>query len=83
MIKEITTFLRCLRNFYLKLNYIMEVSPIPLGVGGTTSEKIIRKKQRQKILDRNIKLRRKEKKRQLIEQIKKERLENSLIFNNN
>jgi len=47
------------------------------------SEKIIRKKQRQKILDRNIKLRRKEKKRQLIEQIKKERLENSLIFNNN
>ena len=72
MIKEITTFLRCLRNFYLKLNYIMEVS-----------EKIIRKKQRQKILDRNIKLRRKEKKRQLIEQIKKERLENSLIFNNN
>lgn len=47
------------------------------------SEKIIRKKQRQKILDRNIKLRRKEKKRQLIEQIKKERQEISLIFNNN
>jgi hypothetical protein len=35
------------------------------------------------ICGRRFRLRRKEKKRQLIEQIKKERLENSLIFNNN
>lgn len=42
---------------------------------------LIKKKQQKKIWDHNYHLRKKEKKRQLIEQIKKERQENSLIFN--
>lgn len=44
-------------------------------------EDLIRKKQQKKIWDHNYHLRKKEKKRQLIEQIKKERQENSLILN--
>lgn len=42
---------------------------------------LIDKKKKQRIHYENYKQRHKEKKRQLIEQIKKERQENSLIFN--
>jgi len=44
-------------------------------------EDLIKKKQQKKIWNQTYKQKNKEKKRQMIEQIKKERQENSLIFN--
>jgi len=70
-------FLLYLLYFYLNIVYMTNLEEIKYFF----IEDLIKKKQQKKIWNQTYKQKNKEKKRQMIEQIKKERQENSLIFN--
>lgn len=71
-------FLLYLRYFYLHLRYIMDI----VDDQSSILNDLIKKKMKKKMYNQTQTERRKEKKRKLIEKIKEERINNSLIFDN-
>lgn len=69
-------FLLYLLYFYLDLSYIMDIVDVQCLI----LNDLIEKKMKKRMYNQTQKERRKEKKRKLIEKIKEERLNNSLIF---
>lgn len=71
-------FLLYLQYFYLDLSYIMDIVDVQCLI----LNDLIEKKMKKRIYNQTQKERRKEKKRKLIEKIKEERINNSLLFEN-